>query len=67
VLRETIETQLKRHGESPEQRERHALAAHLNVLEEKYTQQVRADSDYYKRICSRLAELEDQKTVDAEG
>ncbi|WP_435361812.1 winged helix-turn-helix transcriptional regulator [Haloarchaeobius sp. DFWS5] len=67
ALRGTIETQLKRHGEPSEQRERRALAAHLNFLEKRYAQQALADSDHYERICSRLAELEDQKTVDAEG
>ncbi|WP_083912456.1 winged helix-turn-helix transcriptional regulator [Natronolimnohabitans innermongolicus] len=62
VVRETIleavETQLRRQGESADQRARAALAAKLSFLESVYPRERLATSDTYRRGRDRLAEFE---------
>ena len=59
-LRETVEEQLIRQGESELRREFGALTAKRSFLESIYPSETLESNDGYRELCSRLETLEDQ-------
>lgn len=64
TLRSAIETQLERYGQSPEEREYHALESCRAVLEDTYSDGVLEDDDRYARLQSRIEEARADLALD---